>query len=339
MSLQTITADERCIVQAISPARRLDSIQDLVSHGLSQPQKTLPPILFYDQRGSELFEQICQLPEYYLTRTEQTILDRYADELVESCDQDCVLVELGSGSSIKTRTFLDTLFAYGQRPIYRPIDISQTMLQATAGELASEYPDLQVRAIASDYKHGLEEVGKMGDHQKVVLFLGSNLGNFDRSEAVSMLGDIRRAMLPGDLLLLGVDLVKPLPVLLAAYDDGSGITAAFNKNILVRINRELDADFELDQFGHHIIWNEREQAIEMHLRSQADQQVYVRGPDLQVAFKAGETVHTESSHKYSPDLLADMCAAAGLSLQRSWFDDNAWFAVSLIVPTPGSQLE
>lgn len=334
MSLQTITADERCIVQAISPAQRLDSIQELVSRGMSQPQKTLPPILLYDQRGSELFEEICQLPEYYLTRTEQTILDHNADELVEPCDRNLFLVELGSGNSAKTRTFLDTLFTHGQRPIYRPIDISQAILQSTAEELAAEYPCLLVRAIAADYQNGLEVVSKQREHQKVFLFLGSNLGNFARSEAIAILGRIRQAMEPGDLLFLGVDLVKPRPVLLAAYDDSSGVTAAFNKNVLVRINRELDADFDLDLFHHQIIWNERDQAIEMHLRSQGNQQVYMKSLDLYITFREGETIHTESSHKYTLDSLANICKMAGLTLQRSWTDENAWFAMNLIEPLP-----
>ncbi|UCD36708.1 MAG: L-histidine N(alpha)-methyltransferase [Fidelibacterota bacterium] len=339
MSLQTITADERCTVQAISPARRLDSIQELVRHGLSQPPKTLPPILFYDERGSELFEQICQLPEYYLTRTEQQILDCYAADMAQVCDPELVLVELGSGSSTKTRTLLDALFVRGQRPIYRPIDISQAMLQATAEELTVEYPDLQVHAIASDYEHGLEEVGKQKGHQKAFLFLGSNLGNFTRSAAVALLGDIRQAMHPGDLLFLGLDLVKPLPLLLAAYDDRDGVTAAFNKNVLARINRELDADFNLERFRHQVVWNAAEQAIEMHLRSLGDQQVRVRDLELAVTFRDGETIHTESSHKYTQEILETLSGDAGLEIERMWLDENGWFALNLLAPKNNGAME
>ena len=338
MRFQTIRDDSRCVVQAIPPEERAESIQMMVQRGLTKSPKALPPILFYDKRGSELFEEICQLPEYYLTRTEQAILDQNAAEMVAYCDRRHFLVELGSGSAKKTRTLLDSLFAAGKRPIYQPIDISRAMLQTTAGKLVREYPKLEVQAIASDYTSGLKEVTAQKEYQKVLLFLGSNLGNFSRTGAAAFLEKVRGAMMPNDLLFLGVDLVKELGILLSAYDDDRGTTAAFNRNILNRINSELDADFDTDKFHHQVVWNEIEQAIEMHLRSAGEQTVTIKSLDLTVRFKDGETIHTESSHKYTFNTLQDLCNEAGLALKKSWLDDHDWFTMNLIVPRPDGQV-
>ncbi len=298
--------------------------------------KTLPPILFYDERGSKLFEEIAELPEYYLTRTEQAILDHYAPEMVTYCAHELLLVELGSGSSTKTRTFLDVLFAGNHRPIYQPVDISESMLHATAEELVGEYPELIVRAIASDYERGLVEVGEQKDRQKVLLMLGSNLGNFSQTGAQELLSRVRQAMTPDDILFLGVDLLKPWPILQAAYDDARGVTAAFNRNVLVRLNRELHANFNLDRFRHEVVWNDEAGAVEMHLKSQGQQTAYLKDLDLLVEFDDGETIHTESSHKFTPGSLDRLCGSAGLRVKKSWTDKQAWFALNLIVPAPDS---
>ena len=334
MTLPTLTTSQRCTVQPIPPSARVRSAHEQVRRGLTSQPKSLPSILFYDEKGSRLFEAICQLPEYYLTRTELAILRRHASEMASRCDPKLLLVELGNGSSSKTRLLLDALFARDCQPVYRPVAISESMLRATAQELAGEYSRLQVQAIASDYTRGLQEVQTQRHSQKVFLFLGSNLGNFEASEAVTFLRKIRRAMAPGDFLLLGVDLIKPLSILLAAYDDTRGVTAAFNRNILAHINRELQANFVPELFHHHVKWNDHNQAVEMYLGSQEDQGVYIKDLDLVVEFKEGETIHTESSHKYTLSALSRLCTQADLQLKTSWTDEREWFAVNLILPGP-----
>lgn len=332
-NLQTLSTNGRCTVEALPPLHILQSVQSAVRMGLSAHPKRLPPFLLYDHRGSNLFEEICRLPEYYLTRTEQSILESCAPELVARFSRDMDLVEFGSGSSTKTRTLLDALFSNGHRPTYRPVDISHTMLNASTTALVSEYPELMIKAIISDYGRGLEEISRQRERQKVFLFLGSNLGNFTPREAVDFLAGVRRAMTGDDLLLLGVDLVKPLAVLLPAYDDAAGVTAAFNRNLLVRLNRELGADFRPECFRHEVRWNQEVQAVEMHLASEGDQLVSLPAIDLQISFLAGETIHTESSHKYTSASLAKLCAEAGLAVERSWSDPQNWFALNMIVPS------
>ena len=332
-NLQTLSTNGRCTVEALPPLHISQSVQSAVRTGLSAHPKRLPPFLLYDHRGSNLFEEICRLPEYYLTRTEQSILESCAPELVARFSRDMDLVEFGSGSSTKTRTLLDALFSNGHRPTYRPVDISHTMLNASTTALVSEYPELMIKAIISDYGRGLEEISRQRERQKVFLFLGSNLGNFTPREAVDFLAGVRRAMTGDDLLLLGVDLVKPLAVLLPAYDDAAGVTAAFNRNLLVRLNRELGADFRPECFRHEVRWNQEVQAVEMHLASEGDQLVSLPAIDLKISFLAGETIHTESSHKYTSASLAKLCAEAGLAVERSWSDPQNWFALNMIVPS------
>ena len=336
MNLQISTTHHRYVVQSLPAVHRLESVHEEVRRGLTSRPKTLPPILFYDERGSSLFEEISELPEYYLTRTEQAILDRYAPEMVTFCAQELLLVELGSGSSTKTRTFLNALYAGDHRPIYQPVDISESILHATAEELVGEYPDLVVRAIASDYDRGLAEVGGQQGRQKVLLFLGSNLGNFSRTGAQELLSKVRQAMAPDGILFLGIDLLKPWPILQAAYDDALGVTADFNRNILVRLNRELQANFNLERFPHQVLWNAETNAVEMHLRSLGEQTAYIKDLDLMVEFQDGETIHTESSHKYTHESLTRLCESAGLRVQTSWTDDQGWFALNLIVPALGN---
>ena len=332
-NLQILSTNGRCTVEALPPLHIIQSVQSAVRTGLSAHPKRLPPFLLYDHRGSNLFEEICRLPEYYLTRTEQSILESCAPELVARFSRDMDLVEFGSGSSIKTRTLLDALFSNGHRPTYRPVDISHTMLNASTTALVSEYPELMIKAIVSDYGRGLEEISRQRERQKVFLFLGSNLGNFTPLEAVDFLAGVRRAMTGDDLLLLGVDLVKPLALLLPAYDDAAGVTAAFNRNLLVRFNRELGADFRPECFRHEVRWNQEVQAVEMHLASEGDQVVNLPAIALQISFLAGETIHTESSHKYTTASLARLCAEAGLAVERSWTDQQNWFALNMIVPS------
>ena len=307
-------------------------MSDIVRAGLSKSPKTLPPILFYDEEGSRLFEKICEVPEYYLTRTEQSIFDEYGKEMVDQWDSAIDLVELGSGNSAKTRTLLSLLLDRGHEVTYRPIDISQNMLRSTAEKLTAEFPALHVKAIVGDYHRGLQEVGKRWSHQKVFLFMGSNLGNFQRLEAEEFLADIRSAMAPDDLLLLGVDLIKPVELLLAAYDDAAGVTRAFNLNLLTRLNGELNANFNLDQFEHVARWDAEASAIQTFLVSRERQSVVLGNLNLEITFEAGEALHTESSHKYTLEGLSRMVDHAGLDLAQTWTDSRQWFALNLLRP-------
>ncbi len=331
-SLLTITNQTRCTIEALPPVHVSSSLESAVRKGLTAHPKRLPPFLFYDRRGSDLFEEICRLPEYYLTRTESGILTSHAPDMVAHCRRDLDLVELGSGSSAKTRILLDALFANGHQPTYRPIDISGNMLRTTAQSLLAEYPGLSIRAIVSDYDRGLLETGRRQHRQKVFLFLGSNLGNFTQDESLAFLSAVRNAMAADDLFFLGVDQVKPLAVLLSAYDDAAGVTAAFNRNLLRRLNRELGADFIPERYRHVVCWNRTARAVEMHLASIGEQSVRLPAIELEVKFRNGETIHTESSHKYSTAGLAALCIEAGLTVAQSWTDQQGWFTVNLIKP-------
>ena len=332
MHLQTIIDQDRCKVQILPAGHSEDSVSNIVRAGLSKLPKTLPPILFYDEEGSRLFEKICEVPEYYLTRTEQSIFDEYGKEMVDQWDSAIDLVELGSGNSAKTRTLLSLLLDRGHEVTYRPIDISQNMLRSTAEKLTAEFPALHVKAIVGDYHRGLQEVGKRWSHQKVFLFMGSNLGNFQRLEAEEFLADIRSAMAPDDLLLLGVDLIKPVELLLAAYDDAAGVTRAFNLNLLTRLNGELNANFNLDQFEHVARWDAEASAIQTFLVSRERQSVVLGNLNLEITFEAGEALHTESSHKYTLEGLSRMVDHAGLDLAQTWTDSRQWFALNLLRP-------
>lgn len=332
MTLQTIRAEKRITVLSLPAAKRNYSVAQLVAAGLSARVKSLPPMLLYDERGSKIFEEICDLPEYYLTRTEAAILNQYADEMVAHCSQRVNLIELGSGSSSKTRILLDALFKHGSQTTYRPIDISETMLASTAQLLLTEYPKLMIQAIAGDYSSGLAEVSGDRTSQKVLVFLGSNLGNFSRTESIEFLRGIRAAMFPGDIMYLGVDMVKSQAMLKAAYDDAQGVTARFTGNLLVRLNRELGANFNCSSFTHHVVWNERTAAMDIFLKSEVDQTVTISALNMLVPFEKGELLHTESSHKYTGQSLAALCDEAGLAVAHSWLDENKWFTMNLVIP-------
>ncbi|MFC1481973.1 L-histidine N(alpha)-methyltransferase [Candidatus Neomarinimicrobiota bacterium] len=332
MTLRTIIAEKRITVKSLTAAKREYSVAQLVEEGLSARVKSLPPMLLYDERGSKIFEEICDLPEYYLTRTEAAILNQYAEQMVAHCSESVNLIELGSGSSSKTRILLDALLKQGTCTTYRPIDISESMLSSTAHKLLAEYPELMIRAIAGDYSSGLTEVKSDRTGQKMFIFLGSNLGNFSRAKAVDFLRSIRAAMSAGDVLFLGVDMVKSQAMLEAAYNDAQGVTARFTGNLLVRLNSELGADFDSSLFTHHVVWNERTEAMDIFLRSEVDQTITVAALNMLVPFEGGELLHTESSHKYTEESLADLSVVAGLAVAQSWYDDNRWFSVNLVVP-------
>ena len=294
-------------------------------------QKQLPPKYFYDDVGSALFEVITLLPEYGLTRADERLIDRYAREIVGHLDSGAVAAELGSGAGIKTRRIL-TEMAEGGPTEYFPIDISVGALERCQAELGL-IEAVRVTPLASSYMDGLEEVARQRPDgtQLLILFLGSTIGNFDRPHALQFLSDIRSVLRPKDMLLLGTDLVKPIPDLLAAYDDPTGVTAAFNKNVLARINRELGGDFDLTAFEHIARYDETHRRVEIHLGAVRDTQVNIRAADMTVSFKAGETIWTESSHKFSREEVTQMATGSNFRCLAQWVDQEWPFAENLLV--------
>lgn len=309
-----------------TPTEIRSRFREDVAFGLRQTPKTLSPKYFYDHQGSLLFEEICQQPEYYLTRTEAAILTRHAPEIIDAVG-DCTVVELGSGSSVKTRLLLDECQQRHYQTRYIPIDISASMLEATARSLADQYPRLRVEALAAEYLTGLTALPSAA--RRLVLFLGSNLGNFSPMEQDQLFTALAQALRRSDFLLLGLDLRKPTAILESAYNDASGVTAAFNLNLLQRINRELRADFDLARFSHLAFHNAVQHQIEMHLRSECEQRVTILDLDLQVSFQAGETIHTEISRKFDVEEMTAQLATFGFQRLRSWTDERSWFVVCL----------
>jgi dimethylhistidine N-methyltransferase len=298
-----------------------------VRSGLRSAPKTLSCQYFYDDQGSRLFEQICDLPEYYLTRTEDAILLDHAPTMVEGWINAPVMVELGSGSSSKTRRLIQAaLRAYGSLH-YVPIDVSKTILEESAQALVDEFPDLHVTGFAANYRDALAGVVERFDRPKLFVFLGSSLGNYETEQAVDLLSLLARSMDPSDLLLLGTDLVKDPGVLEAAYDDAQGVTARFNLNLLERINRELGGNFSLDRFDHQARYRSDLRRVEMHLVSRESQNVAIPGAALTVHFDEGESIHTENSHKYTPEMLQALADRSGFQEEAAWIDAEGRFRV------------
>ena len=294
-----------------------------VLRGLNRRQKTIPAKYFYDERGSKLFDRICELEEYYPTRSELAILRCRAGEIAEAIGPRCALVELGSGSSLKTRTLLRHL----DRPAaYIPIDISEKHLQAAAASLAQEFPEIEMLPLTADFTQPcrLPEPTRPW-RRKVVYFPGSTIGNFEADERKALLTRIADLAGPGGGALIGIDLEKSTAVLETAYNDREGVTADFNRNVLRRANRELSADFDPETFDHRAIYNGRDGRIEMHLVSRIPQSVRIAGRRFE--FAPGETIHTESSYKFSPDRFAESARDAGLTPQHLWTDDDNLFGV------------
>ena len=293
--------------------------------GLTATPKRLLPKYFYDGAGSALFEQITELPEYYPTRREIGILEEHAGDIAALIPPGAALVEFGSGASTKTRILLD---AAPQTAVYAPIDISASALEGAAQAIRADYPDLAVAPLRDDFTNALRLPEETEGRPIVGFFPGSTIGNFTRDEARSFLVGARRLLGPGAAFLVGIDLVKDEPTLVAAYDDAKGVTAAFNKNLLVRINRELGGDFDLDSFAHRAIWNDAESRIEMHLMSLKDQDVHVAGGRFH--FARGETIHTENSCKFTVEGFADLAASAGWTQERWWVSETPAFAMVLL---------
>jgi dimethylhistidine N-methyltransferase len=299
--------------------------------GLAAPRKTLPCKWLYDARGSALFERICELPEYYPTRTELAILEAHAGEMAERLGARCLLVEYGSGSSRKTRLLLDCLV---EPAGYVPIDISRAALAASAHALAEAYPALEVLPVCADYAEPIElPRPRRPAERRAVFFPGSTIGNFTPPEAQRFLARMARAAGADGGILIGADLRKDPAILEAAYDDAAGVTAAFDRNLLVRINRELGADFPVERFRHRSVWNDGDGRVEMHLVSLDACEVTVAG--RRFGFAAGETIHTENSYKYTLAGFARLAAGAGLAVRRVWTDPRGWFSVQWLTAADG----
>ncbi|AWM41056.1 Histidine-specific methyltransferase EgtD [Gemmata obscuriglobus] len=308
--------------------RTHDQFRADVLAGLSRPQKRLPSKYFYDAAGSQLFDRITELPEYYPTRTELAVMREHAAAMAARCGPRCLLVELGAGSLVKVRLLLDELVAPAG---YVPVDVSGEHLRGAARELAADYPGLGVHPVVADFTRPFE-LPPVPAARRVVYFPGSTIGNFDPAEADDLLGRVARLVGPGGGLLLGIDLRKDTAVLEPAYNDARGVTAAFNRNLLVRINRELGADFDPAAFRHRAFYNHERSRIEMHLVSAAEQRVQMGGATF--AFRAGESIHTENSYKYAPTEFAQRAAACGLRADATWTDANGFFAVMHLTAVP-----
>ncbi len=320
------------------PGRKM---ADDVRRGLTATRKTLPPYLFYDDAGSRLYEEITELPEYYLTRAERTIFQTYAGDIVsravhcphaihavETEPRALGVVELGAGTATKTEVLLRAVLAHQARCTYVPIDVSPAAIEEAQARLRASLPRVQVRPLILPHDEAIAVLPGLEGPQ-LVLFIGSSVGNFDDAEAVALFRGLRTALGPETSLLLGTDLRKSPRLLLPAYDDAAGVTAAFNKNILVRINRELGGHFDLARFRHVARWNDAASQIEMHLESAVAQEVAIDRLGLRVRFAAGETIHTESSIKYDLPRVGRLLGAAGFAIETTYYDDARLFGVHL----------
>jgi len=323
---------------AASPAVALqidERVSATVREGLTSRPKRLPAWLFYDEEGSRLFDAITELPEYYVTRTERSILAANAAEMMAQAAAGARLrvVELGAGSADKTRLLLKAATELQGAVLYEPVDVSASALEAARERIEREIDGVTVTPRVMDYTHGDGSRLNLGPvdcrERRLVVYIGSSIGNFEPHQAAKLLRRVRAGLRTGDSFLLGVDLAKEESVLLAAYDDAAGVTAAFNRNLLVRLNRELDAEFDPEAFAHCAVWNEAESRIEMHLKSRGAQRVPVRALGLTVDFAASESIHTVNSYKYRPGQAEALLAEAGFRAEATWTDARGWFAVCL----------
>jgi L-histidine Nalpha-methyltransferase len=333
-------SDNRLIIHRLAFGGDSNAFAGDVQAGLSRKAKSLPPKYFYDDLGSRLFEAICFLPEYYLTRAESEILQSSAVDIVSSIGGPVRLLELGSGSSEKTRYLIEALLAKQPELHYLPVDISDSSLELASQRLLRLYPGLRITAFAADYFTALKalaaRVPAVPGCRTVAVFLGSNIGNFGRDESREFLCAVRELLSPEDALLLGADLKKSPEILIPAYDDTLGVTAAFNLNLLARINRELDGNFDVKKFQHSAIYNDELGRIEIHLVSREPQIVRIHAVDLEAHFEKGETIRTENSYKFDTEQLAALARDTGFSLANSWFDSAHLFSFNLLVAQENS---
>ena len=325
----TVSLSNHLAADSAAQALRRD-----VYDGLTQTPKTLPPKWFYDSVGSDLFDQITRLPEYYPTRTEAEILRDRSAEIAVASGAD-TLVELGSGTSEKTRLLLSALRDTGSLRRFIPFDVDAGVLQAASSAILDEYPGIEIDAVCGDFEEHLGKIPRVG--RRLVVFLGSTIGNLTPGPRAEFLSALSDTLQPGDALLLGTDLVKDTGRLVRAYDDSAGVTARFNRNVLAVVNRELDAEFDLESFEHVARWNADEERIEMWLRARSAQQVRIAALNLTIEFAAGEEMLTEVSCKFRPEGVADVLTAAGLRRTHWWYDRAVDFGLSLSNKCPNSR--
>lgn len=325
------TVEEKFLIHNLVKREPRAGLAEDVRRGLSTQPKRFLPKYFYDQLGSQLFEAICLLPEYYLTRAENEILDHYADEIVAAVSGNITLMEMGSGSASKTRLLIEALLRKQSELLFIPVDISASALDSSSRILLQSYPQLRVEAYAADYFVGLAELAKKELGRTLALFLGSNISNFDPDEALKFLRALRQVLGAGDALLLGADLKKDKSVLEAAYNDALGVTAAFNLNVLARINRELGGDFDLRAFQHRAFYNEELGRVEIYIESTREQTVKIGELEMEVKFHEGEQIHTENSYKYDRNDIARLASATGFVHERTWLDVEERFSSNLLL--------
>ncbi len=297
--------------------------------GLSAPDKYIPCVYFYDDLGSQYFDQICRLPEYYPSWAETEILSKYSRQIAELCPAITRLIELGSGSSVKTRSVIDAYVKRNKHFEYIPIDVSKNILAESSEVLNRLYPELKVTPLPLRYEDGLKQLRDINDDPKMIMWLGSSIGNYEKSDAVRFVKKIADAMNERDRLLIGIDLIKQSHILERAYNDAAGVTARFNLNILKRINRELDSNFNTDYFTHEAVYNSAKRRIEMYLKSRREQKIWIKKVNMEVYLNSDEYIHTENSYKYSLDEIDQLAEAAGMIVQKQWFDTNRWFSSNL----------
>ena len=338
MSLETIQKELGYTKHAISECLRYfvpsriktqKTFAQELSHSFSQKQKTINPKFFYDEKGSCLFEKICTLPEYYISRTEVALLRQLEEKLPNHLNGNFRLVELGSGSSTKTRTLIDILEKSQKHIEYFPIDISD-ILRDSCKELHNDYKNLCITGIIDDYEPALELVKNYDNKNNLIVFLGSSFGNYEPKAGLRFLQKINSLMKNNDLFLLGLDLTKDETVLEKAYNDSQGITAQFNLNVLSRINSELDANFDINKFVHHAVYNKNQNRIEMYLRSLEKQIVNIPKADLVLEVKKDELIHTENSFKFTISQIKEMSAMSNFQIQDMWCDEKRYFGLVLL---------
>jgi dimethylhistidine N-methyltransferase len=328
ISSRQVKEEPRC--QLITLREPRDTFAEEVRQGLTATPKWLPCKYFYDDRGLALFDQICRLPEYYLTRTETEILEKQSAAIIAECPAPLALAELGSGSSEKTPLLIEPLLDRQGGLRYYPIDILPSALDGSGRRLVQAYPSLSVVGLVGEFGDGLKYLEKLKGESRLLAFLGSTVGNFNEAENERFFPRLRRALRPADRFLLGVDLHKDPAILQAAYDDSQGITAQFNLNLLVRINRELGADFDVDSFEHRAPFNEALHRIEMYLVSLRDQRVRLEALGLTVAFRGGETIHTENCYKHSVPAMTGLLDRHGFRVLHLYTDPAQWFGLFLV---------
>jgi dimethylhistidine N-methyltransferase len=313
----------------IDAAPEQESFAAAAAAGLSRTPKAIPCRFLYDEAGSKLFEEICELPEYYLTRAEREILVAQADRIAARFTGPITLAELGSGSSAKTRLLIEACLRRHGGLRYLPVDISRSMLEASSLRLLERYASLEVRAVASELEAGLHHVGRETSRPKLVLWLGSSIGNLARDEAAGFLARVREALAPRDGLLVGIDLRKQREVLERAYDDAAGVTARFTLNLLERMNRELEAHFDTRRFAHRAVYHEDPGCVRIEIVSRRAQRVAIEALDLEVELARGEAIHAEDSFKYSLAEIDALASSAGLEVVERWLDAGERFSLTL----------